>query len=327
MFTKATKSEKISLLVRPPNYPMFLEPNHYYSGDPAFKIMQIVANSCAELGFDVVPDIDQTTFAIKVIARDEYGICCFWISVYTDDKNIEALAAGVDRFVIEFQRRSGEGFTFCHAVRGLKKEFDAHQLLLPQPKTSKRGWGEKARLAQEKRAKACADAQARAEARAGANANADAVHAPSPSVFSFPKHPTLEDDAFGPFRPATIPFRPATIADQRNAFPEPLPPFDAAAAAADSVAHVIMQAGSQFDDVRAQVIPSLAKLAKQQLAQHALLDGIPPVLAALDVQDEYREETSVFAADAITSLLNVSKLQKLHANVCWQAVVTCDCLL
>ena len=219
---------------RPPNRPLFVEPNHFYSKRSLDLIRQHLSEICTHLGIDVMPG--SSNFSMKCSTYVEYASVEFLMSIFTDDIGTE------ERYLIEIQRRSGDGYAFQETMAGLRASLYDRKVIEKSASPVKRSWGEKAKAAIAARTKSCGpDALARLQAIQNQDADGcvfrSVSHAPAAAYSSFP---IVETD-------------------------------DVVVA---SVNHSVRLAGSSYDDVKAEALRAMAGMASKEQSQRALLATI-----------------------------------------------------
>lgn len=83
----------------PPNCPMFLEPNHYYTSHGLDAVCAAIMRCGRHIGADLETQSDET-FSYHFVAYANHSEISFAINVYADDQSRDA------RFILEIQRLS-----------------------------------------------------------------------------------------------------------------------------------------------------------------------------------------------------------------------------
>lgn len=256
---------------RPPNRPLFVELNHFYSKRSPAVIRQHLEEICIQMGVDVMPGSD--LFSMTCLSYVNYASVEFLLSIFTDDIGTE------ERYLIEIQRRNGDGQAFQDAVRGLRA-FLGERKVIEKAVPVKRGWGDKAKAAIAARTKSCGpDALARLQA----------MHPPNDGYF------------FRSIHQANVPR--ATIPLPSSAYASfPIAETDVVVA---SVNHAVSLAASPYEDVKSDALQSLACMASHESQQALIVSeaGVKSVVACLQ---SFTADVHRCAASTLANLLSAS---------------------
>lgn len=221
----------------PPNRPLFVEPNHFYSKHSPIFIRQHLEEIYRQMGIDVMPGSD--LFSMTCSAYVENASVDFCVSIFTDTTTEE-------RYLIEIQKRCGDGYAFREAMSGLRASLGERKVIEKVDKV-KRGWGDKAKAAIAARSKSC-----------GPDALARLKDLP-------------QQEADGCF------FRSV---QQARSIPSPasayasFPIVETGDIVVVSVNHAVALAASPYEDVKSEAVRSLAGMANHEQSQRALLSAI-----------------------------------------------------
>lgn len=128
----------ISNISNIPNVPKFLEPNHYFSSKSAEEIISTI-NDCLKNAENVDFTFKESTFVCLVYVH--HASIELWINLYRNENN------EYNKYIIEFQRRSGDAYSFCEVVRSIKAFLQVHSVIsLPSSSFSSSSlWNAKAK--------------------------------------------------------------------------------------------------------------------------------------------------------------------------------------
>ena len=250
----------------PPNRPMFVEPNHFYSKHSPALIRQHLEEIFVHLRIDVMPVMPGSAFSMKCSAYVEHASVEFLLSIFTDISSEE-------RYLIEIQRRSGDGYAFQQTMSGLRALLVERKVIEKSSSPVKRGWSDKAKAAIAARTKSCGpDALDRLKAMQPKDADECVFRSVSQAPASaYAAFPIVETD-------------------------------DVVVA---SVNHAVRLAASPYEDVKSEAVQALAGMANQEQSQRALLaaDGVKVVVECLRsvTADVHR-----CAASTLANLLSAS---------------------
>jgi len=194
------------------------------------------------LRVDMMPVSD---FSMKCSAYVEHASVEFLLSIFTD-------ICSEERYLIEIQRRSGDGYAFQQTMSGLRALLVERKVIEKSSSPVNRGWSDKAKAAIAARTKSC-----------------------GPDALDRLKAMQAKDDDGCVFR--SVSQAPASA---YAAFP--IVETDDVVVA--SVNHAVRLAASPYEDVKADAVQALAGMANQEQSQRALLeaaDGIKVVVACL----------------------------------------------
>lgn len=234
---------------------MFVEPNHYYSTMEPSAIRSHIHSCLLEMSIDVA----LTLFTFVCTSYVRHAATEFWISIYTDDKSSNGT-----RYIIEIQRRSGDGFGFCEVARAVKAYLTARGVIEAPVAPKKNSWGAKAK------AKAAAMvARSTVASSSSASVAAAPVNSCEITYRSLSAAPSTSSSASSSSSLVRLSVPDAQVDEQ---------------ALGDSVCHMLrVSAESEYEDVQAEALRTLADMSQESQTQRALLsaDGMPVLLQCM----------------------------------------------